>query len=113
MDTGQHGTITNKAGVKIPVTMMRVHGRCFEAEIDGADMYNIFYTRDWEFEADKPALPTRRGSVVRVSDSDRYSALWLRTGLLWVSEGAVKLTPTEFEAFLKDNGHTFEDVTPE
>ena len=112
MKTGQHGTITNKAGVKIPVTMRRVHSTCFEVTIDGADAGYTFYTRDWEFEADKPALPTRRGSVVRVSDSGSGSALWLRAGSLWVSEGEVKLSSTGFEEFLEDFGYTFEDVTP-
>ena len=112
MKIGQHGTITNKGGVQIPVTMRSVHNSCFEALIDGADQFNIFYTRDWEFEADRPALPTQRGSVVRVSDSDGISGLWFRTERLWVSEDIAELDSTEFEAFLKDNGYTFEDVTP-
>ena len=113
MKAGQHGTVTNKAGVKIPVTRRSVHNSCFEVVIDGAVMTNIFYKRDWEFEADKPALPARRGSVVRVSGSDGSLELWFRAESLWVSEGAVELSSTRFEKFLEDNGHTFEDVTPE
>ena len=112
MKTGQHGTITNKAGIKIPVTLRRVYNSCFYATIDGADAGYTFYTRDWEFEADKPALPTRRGSVVRVTVPGRDSALWFRAGSLWVSEGEVKLSSTGFEEFLEGSGYTFEDVTP-
>lgn len=112
---GTHGVLNNSnSGVSIPCTLivngeMPSHGSYIKVTVDGSSTANTFYVQEgWSFDPDLPKLPTKTGSIIRVSYHD-MGARWmlLRDGT-WFSQDGVDKTEREMQRWLASSKFSFE-----